>query len=47
MQFGRRKRAFAAISDDAIREACRTAYFPSGLKVSELKEIEFFKKHNP
>ena len=28
-------RAFAAISDDAIREACRTAYFPSGLKLSQ------------
>ena len=40
-------RAFAAIMDDAIREACRTAYFPSGLKLSQLEDTEFFKKHDP
>ena len=40
-------RAFAAITDDAIREACRPAYFPSGLKLSQLEDTEFFKKHNP
>ena len=40
-------RAFAAITDDAIREACRTAYFPSGLKLSQLEDTEFFKKHDP
>ena len=40
-------RAFAAITDDAIREACRTAYFSSGLKLSQLEDTEFFKKHNP
>ena len=39
--------AFAAITDDAIREACRTAYFPSGLKLSQLEDTEFFKKHDP
>ena len=39
--------SFAAITDDAIREACRTAYFPSGLKLSQLEDTEFFKKHNP
>ena len=39
--------AFAAITNDAIREACRTAYFPSGLKLSQLEDTEFFKKHNP
>ena len=40
-------RAFAAITDDAICEACRTAYFPSGLKLSQLEDTKFFKKHNP
>ena len=39
--------AFAAITDDAIREACRTAYFPSGPKLSQLEDTEFFRKHNP
>ena len=38
---------FAAITDDAIREACRTAYFPSGLKLTRLEDMEFFRKHNP
>ena len=38
---------FAAITDDAIREACRTAYCPSGLKLSQLEDTEFFKKHDP
>ena len=32
-------RAFAAITDDAIRKACRTAYFPSGLKLCQLEDI--------
>ena len=40
-------RAFAAITDDAICEACRTAYFPSSLRLSQLEDTEFFKKHNP
>ena len=40
-------RAFAAITDDATREACRTAYFPSGLRLSQLADTEFFKKHDP
>ena len=40
-------RAFAAITDDAIREVCRTAYFPSDLKLSRLEDTEFFRKHNP
>ena len=41
------REVLAAITDDAIRKACRTAYFPSGLKLSQLEDTEFFKKHNP
>ena len=40
-------RAFVAITDDAIHEACRTAHFPSGLKLSQLEDTEFFHNHNP
>ena len=39
--------AFAAISDDAIREACRPAYFSSDLKLSQFQDTEFFHKRNP
>ena len=38
--------AFMAIPDDAICEACCTANFPSGLKLSQLEDTEFFRKHN-
>ena len=38
--------AFAANTDDAIHEACRTAYFLSGFKMSPLEDTEFFRKHN-
>ena len=40
-------RAFTAIADDGIREACLTTYFPGGLKMSQLEHTEFFRKHNP
>ena len=35
-------RSFASITDDAIRHACRTAYFPNGLKLSQLDDVDYF-----
>ena len=35
--------AFNSISDDAIRKACSRAYFPNGLKLSELEDEEYFR----
>ena len=40
------REVLAAITDDAIREACRTTYFPTGLKLSQLEDTQFFQKHN-
>lgn len=34
--------AFAKVSDDDIREACRHAYFPRGLKLKNLEDLGFF-----
>ena len=34
--------AFASIFDAAIREACRRAYFPNGLKLSQLEVEQYF-----
>ena len=33
-------RAFASTTDDAIRDTCRSAYFPNGLKLSPLEDVE-------
>ena len=38
---------FAAVTDNAIREACYTACFPSDLKLSQWEDTEFHRKHNP
>ena len=35
--------AFNSISDDAIRKACSRAFFPNGLKLSELEDEEHFR----
>jgi len=35
--------AFNSISDDAIRKACSRAFFPNGLKLSELEDEEYFR----
>ena len=39
-------RAIGAITNDALREACRTASCPSGLKLSHLEDTEFLRKRN-
>ena len=34
--------AFDAISEDDIRAACHAAYFPKGMKLSELEDLKYF-----
>ena len=34
--------AFDAITEDDIRAACRAAYFPKGMKLSELEDLKYF-----
>ena len=34
--------AFNAITEDDIMAACRAAYFPKGMKLSELEDLTYF-----
>lgn len=39
--------AFEAISHESIREACRAAYFPNGMKLAQLEDVGYFPADAP
>ena len=39
--------AWESIIDDSLRSACAAAYFPPGLKLSQLEEVESFNSPQP
>ena len=39
--------AFEAITDDKLRAACASAYFPRGLKLTQLEDEEYFNSSQP
>ena len=38
---------FEAITDDKLRAACAAAYFPHGLKLTQLEDEEYFNSSRP